>query len=67
MKKVLRPGEVAIFVAKGFLPVGLTEPRASLDKAGFETGIASPNFKTVNAAFNSQTPRVLGSGRSKDR
>ncbi|MDB6095068.1 MAG: intracellular protease, PfpI family [Verrucomicrobia bacterium] len=46
--------KIAILAADGFEQVELDQPRAALDRAGFETHIVSPNSKTVKGMRHDQ-------------
>jgi PfpI family intracellular protease len=50
---------VAILVTDGFEQVELTEPRAALKKAGYQTDIVSPNGSTVKAMIHDQPGKIL--------
>lgn len=57
MKKshtAVAPQKIAILAADGFEQVELDQPRAALDRAGFETHLVSPNAKTVKGMRHDQ-------------
>jgi protease I len=59
MKQKRTLGRVAILVTDGFEQVELTQPRAALEKSGFETEIVSPKPKSVRGMVHAKAGRVL--------
>lgn len=59
MKKKQSPGKVAILVTDGFEQVELTQPRAFLEKNGYETEIVSPKRKKVKAVIHDKPGKIL--------
>ncbi len=47
-------GRVAILVTDGFEQVELTQPRAALERGGYETKIVSPKAKTVRGMVHAK-------------
>ena len=59
MKKKQSSGKVAILVTDGFEQVELTQPRAFLEKNGYETEIVSPKRKKVKAVIHDKPGKIL--------
>lgn len=59
MEKIQRAAKVAILVTDGFEQVELTQPRAALERSGYETEIVSPKSRTVKAVIHDKPGRIL--------